>query len=537
MFWRLGYQSLLDPDEAHYAELTREMMQSGNWLVPLLDGRPFIDKPVFFHWLQGASVYLLGESEFAARLPTALAALALIAMTRWIGTALLGAAVGEWGALMFATIPATFALASIAMFDMAFALFLFGGVGCLAVAAKERNRRVEWAGYGLLTLAVMTKGPVALVLVGLFLGVAWLASAETREMVRMLRWKSGLCAVAFGASPWFIWMAWRFGPAFVGGYLLAGNIYYFTQPIVFSGRAVSHTYYARVFAGAFFPWSAVLVGRGLDVLRGRRMGLRLKGEQTLLWLWIFVVIGFFSLARFKLDHYIFPAAPACCLLAAHAWRAAAADDERRYRATTFSVIGIAAALIVAGGFGITYLPQLGLELPAIALALPVVLMAGGITLMTQSARRNWRLPVNPFVIVTMLLVVYAMVVAVGFPAIERARPTSLVAGRLARVTPASAPVGVYRLERWRASLRYYLNRPVERLETADDMRAFLSRGEPVYVVMLRREYDELRKAGLPVRVLIQHRAVVGTSGRGLRRQRWGYLVVVTNRPREASLAL
>ena len=54
VFWRLGYTSLLDPDEAHYAELTREMLRSGNWLVPLLDGKPFIDKPVLFHWLQGA---------------------------------------------------------------------------------------------------------------------------------------------------------------------------------------------------------------------------------------------------------------------------------------------------------------------------------------------------------------------------------------------------------------------------------------------------------------------------------------------------
>jgi 4-amino-4-deoxy-L-arabinose transferase-like glycosyltransferase len=55
VFWRLGYASLLDPDEAHYAELTREMLHSGSWMVPLLDGQPFIDKPVLFHWLQGAA--------------------------------------------------------------------------------------------------------------------------------------------------------------------------------------------------------------------------------------------------------------------------------------------------------------------------------------------------------------------------------------------------------------------------------------------------------------------------------------------------
>ena len=60
VFWRLGYASLLDPDEAHYAEMTREMLHSSSWLVPLLNGQPFIYKPVLFHGLPGASGALLG---------------------------------------------------------------------------------------------------------------------------------------------------------------------------------------------------------------------------------------------------------------------------------------------------------------------------------------------------------------------------------------------------------------------------------------------------------------------------------------------
>src|SRR3954447_6165543 len=167
VFWRLGYTTLLDPDEAHYAELTREMLHSGSWFVPLLDGHPFIDKPVLFHWLQGLSMLVFGETEFAVRLPSALAAIALFAATRRIGTSLLGEEVGEWGAIMFATIPATFALASIGLFDMVFTAFLFGGLGCLLVSVKEGRPRLEHAGSALLALAVMAKGPVALVLVGL----------------------------------------------------------------------------------------------------------------------------------------------------------------------------------------------------------------------------------------------------------------------------------------------------------------------------------------------------------------------------------
>jgi 4-amino-4-deoxy-L-arabinose transferase-like glycosyltransferase len=278
VFWQLGYPSLMDPDEAHYAQLTREMLHAGNWLVPLLDGKPFIDKPILFHWLQGASMLLLGQSEFAARLPSALASLALFGLIRRVGMALFGAAVGEWGAIMFATIPATFALSSIGLLDMLFTTFLFGAAGCLLIAVREQRRVIEWAGYALLALAVMTKGPVALVIVGLFCSIAWVAGGDLRAWVRRLHWTSGLFLAVLAASPWFIWMYVRFGQAFVEGYVLAGNLYYITQPSAFSGRAVNHLFYARALAGGFFPWSAIVIAHGVDLVVGRRPPPALAGE-------------------------------------------------------------------------------------------------------------------------------------------------------------------------------------------------------------------------------------------------------------------
>src|SRR5262245_54774578 len=215
--WRLGSASLMDPDEAHYAELTREMLRAGRWLVPLLDGQPYIDKPILFHWLQGAAMAVLGEIELAARLPSALAALALFWTTRRAGIRMFGEQTGEWGALMFATIPATFALASIGLFDMIFTALLFGGLVCLLEATAVSSRVREAAGYGLLAFAVMIKGPVALVLVGLFCAAAWAVGGEPRARVAWLRWKTGLLAAAAAASPWFLWMFAHFGDAFVQG--------------------------------------------------------------------------------------------------------------------------------------------------------------------------------------------------------------------------------------------------------------------------------------------------------------------------------
>ena len=530
VFWRLGYPSLMDPDEAHYAELTREMLRAGRWMVPLLDGQPFIDKPILFHWLQGAAMALLGETEFAVRLPSALAAIALFWTTRRAGILMFGASVGEWGAIMLATIPSTFALASIGLFDMIFTALLFGALTCLLEAAAKPSRRREVAGYALLSLAVMIKGPVALVLAGLFCVAAWAVGGELRARVAWLRWKTGLAAAAVAASPWFVWMFAHFGDAFVQGYVLAGNLYYFTQPDAWSGRAINHTFYLRSFAGGFFPWSAIALARLIELAR-RRMAA--GPEETLLWIWTAVVIGFFSLARFKLDHYIFPAAPAICLIASKAWHDAAAATRRDGAAVSSVAIGLGALLVVAGAFTAVYIFELGLELPEAAILLPIVLGAGGTAMLERAARLQWRLPPNPVLLVTTLLGAYAIVVAVGLPTLELVRPTALVARTLRGHAHPDAPAAIYRLEQWRASLRYYAERPLAGISASQEVTAFLADGQARYIIMRRRDLRALKNEGFKLREVFRCRAVVGTTrvGAGFRQQEWGELIIVTNQPR------
>src|SRR5262245_52429720 len=100
IFWRLGYLSLLDPDEAHYAQITREMLTARQWLVPLVSDQPFIDKPVLFHWIQGLSFLVFGVTEFAARLPSALSAVALAWITCWLGREMFDDGTGRRAAAM-----------------------------------------------------------------------------------------------------------------------------------------------------------------------------------------------------------------------------------------------------------------------------------------------------------------------------------------------------------------------------------------------------------------------------------------------------
>jgi hypothetical protein len=111
LFWRLGTPTFWDPDEAHYAETSREMIATSDWSAPFYNEEPFFDKPVLFHQLQGTAMRLTGDPEFGARLVPALAALGLLGITVWFGTVMLSREVGIVAGLMLAACPGVFGLA------------------------------------------------------------------------------------------------------------------------------------------------------------------------------------------------------------------------------------------------------------------------------------------------------------------------------------------------------------------------------------------------------------------------------------------
>lgn len=545
--WGIDSLTLLDPDEAHYAAITREMLEAREWFVPLLDGQPFIDKPVLFHWLQALSFRLFGETEWAARLPSVSAALGLVAITWWMGRRLFGAEAGERAALMLATIPATFALSSIGVFDMLFTSFLFGSLACLAIAALEARKFLEWCGYLLLALAVLTKGPVALVLIGLTFAIC-LALPSVRPLARRLRWIRGLGLVLAIALPWFVWMWWTFGPAFVERYILYGNIWLFSRPLYRS--RLDTLFYARTFMFAFLPWSLLALGHLADVVRSRARNL--PAHEILLWTWIAVVIGFFTFSRFKLDTYIYPAAPAVCLIAAVAWqrlreRAVSQRGETRQddgtRALAIPVLGARAGLaaipviLLLLGIGVwAFLFEIGLPISRAAVLLPIALVAGSLVfgLMLLRARfvpSRFGLP-----LIATLVASYGIVAALGFPVLEAIRPTPEIARWLTERMEPDDRLAVYELGKWRASLRFYTNRPVAQLELPEEALEFFEASGRGYAVMKGRDAARLREWDPELQVVHERRGVVQSErGRIVRRQRWAPIVVVTKERKNAAL--
>lgn len=536
LFWRLGTATFWDPDEAHYAETSRELIVSGDWLAPYYNERPFFDKPILFHWLQGASMALIGPTELAARLVPALAALALIGITAWIGFRLISAQVAIISALLLATNPATFALARYAILDTVFTAFMFGGAALVCVSALHQRPRMQWAGYVLIAMAVFTKGPLAVVLCGAAFGVAialsLACSSDLHRRLLSLRLISGFVLATVLAAPWFVYMWFRFGEAFVSGYLLDENIRLYATDRFTPTESTSFWFYFRVLAAGLLPWTPLVVGRLIDDLRAAfRRDKSLDGIDILLWGWTLAVVMFFSLSRFKLDHYAFPAAPTLCLICARAWVALQQGPEESRNAGARVGLWLVGPLMMVVGVVGGYLLVARLELAAAVLIIPLVIAVAGGELLIQVTRRRGA-PRMPWVVIGALATTYAGLIGWVIPAFEQKKVVPEVARYVAAHATGSDHVATYRLNRWNTAFRFYVDRHVAMIDAPDEARRLMSGTVPFYCTMLQSSYEEFVAEGLPLRIVYQREGMWATSGRALWRGQpsLAQFVVVTRAP-------
>jgi 4-amino-4-deoxy-L-arabinose transferase-like glycosyltransferase len=517
LFWRLGEPTFWDPDEAHYAESSREMLATGDWLAPHYNGQPFFDKPFLFHALQATAMRVVGADEFGARLVPALAALFLIGITAWFGAAAASTDVAIVAALLLAASPGVFALARYAILDTLFAAFEFGGVALIAVAALRDRPRLQYPGYVLIALAVLTKGPLAIVLCGLAFLLAISVSAETRRRLLALRWVVGLVVVLLLSAPWFLYMIHRFGQDFIRGYFLDENILLFAAARF--GNQPRPWFYFQVLAAGLLPWTGVVVGRLVDDVRAFRRGEPLDALEVLLWAWVASVVGFFTLSTFKLDHYVFPAAPALSLLCARAWVDLRGGGLRTRHAASRVGLHLLGPLLLLIGVGGGVFLVARLQLPRAALVVPIVVTLGGALLTAIVNARGAHPPRAPWIVLIAMVVTYVGVVQFVIPALEQRKVVPELAEWVASQASTSDRVGVYRLNRWTGVFRFYVDRPVEQLASPDDARRFFAAPTPFYCAMLGRTFEEFVAQGIPLRIVRERDGMWATSGRALWRRR------------------
>jgi 4-amino-4-deoxy-L-arabinose transferase-like glycosyltransferase len=292
----LGVPGLMDPDEGRYAEIAREMLLLKDWLIPHLNLVPYLEKPPLVYWLTSLSFAAFGLTEWAARLPSALAALAGLYLAYGLGRALWGEREGFWGAMVLATCGGYMVLARLLTLDMVFSFFLNLGIALGYLALSRERPRLWPLAYLALALAVLVKGPVALVLAGLVWGPV--ALLKGRQAVRALVRPQSWALLAVVVLPWFLLVAWRF-PEFPRFFLWEHHVARYVSGVDF--HAEPWWYFGPVLLGLLLPWTG-LVPWAL----GRRAAAD-PGDRLFLMIWAGVVLAFFSLSRGKLATYILPA--------------------------------------------------------------------------------------------------------------------------------------------------------------------------------------------------------------------------------------
>jgi len=533
LFWRLGAPSFWDPDEAHYAQTTRELIETGDWLAPQYNQQPFFDKPVFFHVLQALPMSLLGPTELSARLVPALAALALILVTWWLGKTLVSTNAGFIAAVLLTISPGVFALSRYAILDTVFAAWLFGGVSLVTVAALKDRPTLQYPGYVAIAFAVLTKGPLALALCAIAFLLAIAVSEDARRRLLALRWMTGLAIVLAIATPWFVYMLSRFGDDFVRGYFLNENLTLFANPPY--GNQPGWSFYFRILAVGLLPWTFLVIGRLVDDVRGAVEKTRTPDTfEVLLWSWAVAIVGFFTLSAFKLDHYVFPAAPAFCLLAARGWvDATARTTDVRKSAAAVGIVLIGPLVLVVG-VAAGVLMEVWLDLPVAALAAPIALIAAGAALTVHTAAR--KVPRAPWFVASAFGVTYAVMILWIGPALEQWKVVPDVARWVAAHAGANTEVAAYRLDRWDPALRFYVARPMISIKNPDDAKALFKGHRRFYCVMRESEYKALVADGLQLDVVYSRRGMWATSGKALWRQRGTLTNFVVVTPHRAAPA-
>jgi len=343
---RLGGAPLFDVDEGAFSEATREMFERHDFLSTYLNGADRFDKPILIYWLQAVSVLVFGTSEFAFRLPSAIAAavwcqaVAVFAAPR-IGTrhALFGCGIAATSLGVFvigraATADALLnALLALALFDAWRVIERVSRRGPLdaAMSRPALHRAYLW-----IALGVLTKGPVAILIpvAAVFLYAlvgSVVANTDTRrfgigDAMRLFLDPLGWLILIAVAAPWYVAALTIHGRDFVDGFFLRHNVERFTGTL--QGHSGSAFYYVAMVPLLLWPWLAWLItaiGSLVTALRAHA----LDPLQAYLWLWCLFVIVFFSLSGTKLPHYaLYGCTPLFVLMAMerervrHPWLAA-----------------------------------------------------------------------------------------------------------------------------------------------------------------------------------------------------------------------
>lgn len=428
-----GHVPLFEPDEGRYSEIPREMLETGDFVTPRLNGVLYFEKPPLFYWAVAVCQKLIPAFELASRVPSRLASAGMVLLVFLFARKRWGERVALLAALILATSGLVFALSRIAIIDPSLSFAM--SASFLAFAAYQEHegkdeRRARGALFGLhaaCAAAVMLKGLIGLVLPGGAILVFCAVTGRWRLVPRLFS-PLPLALFLLLTVPWHVLVA-RENPSFLDFYFVHEHFARFAAKG--HRREGSPFFFVGVLLGGFLPWTGFF-GRLAATWPGRaRAAWRERGVEAFLWISSLVVFLFFSVSKSKLIPYLEPIWPAMAVLLA------LGIERAREKGARFGVdlaisSALSGALLVAGSayaFGAGYAARFGI---AGAAAVVLAALAAGALLPLLPVRGL----VATRVAAPFLLFLAAALAAFG-PVARAVTPWPLVSAMLRELTPGT----------------------------------------------------------------------------------------------------
>ena len=499
LFFGLSAFGLVGADEPRYAQIAREMLVRHDWVVPVLNGKPWLEKPALYYWEAMISYSLFGVSDWAARIPGAFSATTMVAavfvfcrrITRpAAGTESGSSVVPLDAALITLSTAGVIGYGRAASMDMPLAANFTIAMLCWISRYAEPDTPSDngWQTrlhprlllfYVFMALATLAKGPVAPALAAIII-VLFAAARRDAKIVWQTLWWPGILVYLAIASPWYWLVQQRTGNFFRFFFLeqnlqrYTSNVYHHPQPFWF---------YVPVTLLAIMPWVVWAVCGWWNTVRGfaaTGRARRNSEERTqiqpfakeakdgalelFLAIWATVPVGFFSFSGSKLPGYILPAIPAFALLATMS--IARHGGERAGRTLLILLhsaiaAGLMAAVIIA--------PYRTLRVPVsrtAALTATIVALAIFAGATATLLRRG--LPWLRFVTLVPVVLAVAYILRIGAPALDATLSARPVAQELARIETQPVHVAVLHAKReLEYGLNFYRNQPIASYDRAE----------------------------------------------------------------------
>ncbi|HEV2297536.1 MAG TPA: hypothetical protein VGR72_03350 [Candidatus Acidoferrales bacterium] len=445
LFSGLSTIGLVGPDEPRYAWIARNMAESGNWVTPILYGKPWFEKPILYYWTAAMGFKSLHSPEWAARLPSSLAALVAALATAWLAWRRYGASTAWAVLIIFPTCIGVIGFARAAAPDMLFTASLALALACAASVAERNGSfpfgeearvagdRVALAFLGAwMGFATLAKGPAAIILAGGSVILwAWITS-NWKAAFRMLH-PLAIACFAIVALPWYILCGLR-NPDFLRVFILQHNFGRYLTP-EFHHRQPFWFFIPVILIG-LLPWTTLLGGVALDARRVWREKTYVDSLGLFAACWAIFPILFFSFSQSKLPGYILPSIPPLVLLMAHSFVRAAefAPQVARWLGVATGIVWI--ALTIAAWRLIHLLPVAALTHEEIHHLIALVLWGGiaiGVLILVLSALHKFH---------AALMLCAALAAGMTLYANQRVLPktdTYISARVLAKIVPLPLP--------------------------------------------------------------------------------------------------